>query len=434
MTPVPVPGPEEAGCTVLHVAVDDFHVSVQLLRRPDLLGSPVAVAGGRGVVLCATPQARRQGVCPGAPLSRARRLCPSLTVLTADEDEAARAWAGVLEVLRCLTPVVEPSTQGSAFLDVSGAGRRLGGPAGAGRLLRDLVADEQGLTCSVGGGSSKVVAALASAAAAPDGLLLVGPARTVEFLHALPAGALPGVGPRTGRVLELMGLRTVADLAHAPLATLVRALGEGAGRRLHALAWGRDDRPVLPAAASGPGAGRSFPRDVDDPRLVHRELLRLATRTAARARAAGVAGRTVVLRLRFADDGTLTRSRTLPERTDVTRLVHAAARDLFDGLGLQRARLRGVSLRLEGLGPAAGRPHQLQLGERARGWPEADGAVDRAGARFGSGSVRPATLLEPSGGDAPVRGTPPGHPGVGAGEDWSPPRALPGGSEWWTMC
>ncbi|WP_432495149.1 DNA polymerase Y family protein [Kineococcus auxinigenes] len=434
MSPAPAPSPDEAGCTVLHVAVDDFRVSVQLRRRPELHGTPVVVAGGRGVVVCATAQARRRGLHPGVPLSRARRLCPELTVLAADEAEHARAWAGVLEVLRSLTPVVEPLGPGAAFVDVSGAVRRLGGPARVGELVRDAVADEQGLTCSVGAGATKLVAELASAAAAPDGFALVGPARTVAFLHALPAGALPGVGAATARVLERLGLRTVADLAHTPVTTLARALGDGPGRRLHALAWGRDERAVVPAAVRGTGAERTFTRDVDDPRVVHRELLRVAARAAARARAAGVAGRTVVLRVRFADSTALTRSRTLPERTDVTRLVHATARDLLDGLGLQRARLRGVGVRLEGLAPAAGQPHQLRLGERVLGWREADGAVDRAGARFGAGSVRPATLLEPAQGDAPWCGTPLGAPDVGALQEWEPPGALPGGSEWWTMC
>lgn len=143
------------------------------------------------------------------------------------------------------------------------------------------------------------------------------------------------------------------------------------------------------------GSEETFSRDVDDPRVVHRELLRLAERTASRARAAGMAGRTVVLKVRFADFTTITRSRTLRERTDVTREIHTTARDLFDALALDRARLRLVGVRLEGLADAATQPRQLVLGERAHGWRDADGAVDQAGARFGAGSVRPATLLTP---------------------------------------
>ena len=402
------PDGDDSACTVLHVDMDAFYASVELLRRPELVGTPVIVGGGaRGVVLSATYEARRYGVHAAMPMSRARRLCPAATVLPPHPEDYARTSAGVMEVFRSITPLVEPLSLDEAFLDVAGAVRRLGGPARIGRVLRDRIADEQGITCSVGVASTKFVAKLASGAAKPDGLLVVPHAQTVAFLHALPVAALWGVGERTEEALARLGLRTVADIAHTPLATLVRALGEATGRHLHALAWGRDERPVVAAAPERSiGAEETFARDVDDPRVVHRELLRLAERTAARARAAGLAGRTVVLKVRFADFTTITRSRTLRERTDVTRLVHATARDLFDGLGLQRARVRLVGVRLEGLADAAGQPHQLALGERERGWREADGAVDRAGARFGAGSVRPATLLP---GRRPEPGAPNGR-------------------------
>ncbi|WP_432562799.1 DNA polymerase IV [Kineococcus sp. SYSU DK003] len=397
---------DDTGCTVLHVDMDAFYASVELLRRPDLVGTPVIVGGGsRGVVLSATYEARRYGVHAAMPMARARRLCPSATVLLPHHEDYSRISAGVMEVFRSVTPVVEPLSLDEAFLDVSGAVRRLGSPAAIGAVLRDRIADEQGITCSVGVASTKFVAKLASGGAKPDGLLVVPHAQTVAFLHALPVSALWGVGERIEEALGRLGLRTVADIAHTPVTTLVRGLGEATGRHLHALAWGRDDRRVVATAPERSiGAEETFPRDVDDPRYVHRELLRLAERTAARARAQGMAGRTVVLKVRFADFRTITRSRTLRERTDVTREIHATARDLFDALALERARLRLVGIRLEGLAESATAPRQLLLGERAHGWREADGAVDRASARFGAGSVRPATLL--TGGDH--RGTGPG--------------------------
>jgi DNA polymerase IV len=381
----------------MHVDMDAFYASVELLRRPDLVGTPVIVGGGdRGVVLSATYEARRHGVHAAMPVARARRLCPAATVLAPHHEDYARISAGVMAVFRSITPVVEPLSLDEAFLDVSGAVRRLGSPARIGAALRDRIADEQGITCSVGVASTKFVAKLASDGAKPDGLLVVPHAQTVAFLHALPVSALWGVGERTEEVLARLGLHSVADIAHTPVTTLVRGLGEATGRHLHALAWGRDERRVVAAAPERSiGSEETFSRDVDDARVVHRELLRLAERTAARARAAGLAGRTVVLKVRFADFTTITRSRTLRERTDVTREVHATARDLFDALGLERARVRLVGVRLEGLAESATQPRQLVLGERAHGWREADGAVDRAGARFGAGSVRPATLLPP---------------------------------------
>ncbi|MFB9377676.1 DNA polymerase IV [Kineococcus gynurae] len=393
------PDADDEGCDVLHVDMDAFYASVELLRYPELRGTPVIVGGGsRGVVLSATYEARRSGVHAAMPMSRARRLCPSATVLTPHHGDYSRVSAGVMEVFRSITPVVEPLSLDEAFLDVSGAVRRLGPPARIAQLVRDRVADEQGITCSVGVASTKFVAKLASGGAKPDGLLVVPHAETVAFLHALPVGAMWGVGARTEEALLRLGLQTVADIAHVPEHTLRRALGEATGRHLHALAWGRDERRVVAssgAAERSIGSEETFSRDVDDPRVVHRELLRLAERTATRARAAGLVGRTVVLKVRFADFTTITRSRTLSEHTDVTRDVFGTARDLFDALGLQRARLRLVGVRLEGLADAAGRHHQLLLGERPYGWREADTAVDRAGARFGAGAVRPATLLSP---------------------------------------
>jgi len=386
---------DDTGCTVLHVDMDAFYASVELLRRPDLIGTPVIVGGGsRGVVLSATYEARRYGVHAAMPMARARRLCPSATVLVPHHEDYSRISAGVMEVFRSVTPAVEPLSLDEAFLDVSGAVRRLGSPAAIGQLIRERVADEQGIACSVGVASTKFVAKLASGGAKPDGLLVVPHSETVTFLHALPVSALWGVGEKTEAALGRLGLRTVADIAHTPVTTLVRGLGEATGRHLHALAWGQDERRVVPTVVERSiGSEETFPRDVDDARYVHRELLRLAERTASRARAQGMAGRTVVLKVRFSDFTTITRSRTLRERTDVTREIHATARDLYDALGLDRARLRLVGVRLEGLADSATAPRQLVLGERAHGWRDADGAIDRAGARFGAGSVRPATLL-----------------------------------------
>jgi DNA polymerase-4 len=141
------------------------------------------------------------------------------------------------------------------------------------------------------------------------------------------------------------------------------------------------------------GADETFGRDTDDRKVICRELLRLSARVTGRMRAAGLAGRTVTLRLRFADFTTLTRSRTLPEATDVTVEVHRTATRLYDALGLQRARVRLVGVRVEGLVPRTRVHHQLTLGEREHGWSEADRAVDRAVRRFGHAAVRPASLL-----------------------------------------
>jgi DNA polymerase-4 len=218
----------------------------------------------------------------------------------------------------------------------------------------------------------------------------------ISYLHPLPVTALWGVGDKTAAQLDRLGLRTVADLAHLPVDTLCRAIGPASGQHLHDLAWGRDPRRVTPMQQEKSiGAEETFGADVDDPEVVLRELLRLSERTARRARRAGLAGRTVVLKVRFSDFTTITRSRTMADATDVGQQIYAAARALWETLRLQRARIRLVGVRLEGLAPAAEQSRQLILGERGTGWREAEQAADRAASRFGPSSVLPANLLGP---------------------------------------
>jgi DNA polymerase-4 len=297
---------------------------------------------------------------------------------------------------------VEPLSLDEAFLDVSGSIRRLGRPAQIAGLIRASIRDQQGLTCSVGVANCKFVAKLASALCKPDGLLVVPDDQVLDFLHPLPVAALWGVGEQTGQALARLGLRTVADIAHTPLATLQRELGQAAGAHLSALAWGRDDRPVNPGVQDKSiGAEETFATDVDDPEVIRRELLRLSGRTARGLRAGGCVARTVVVKLRLANFKTITRSRTLPEPTDVARKIYVTACDLYAAAGLDsRARLRLVGVRASGLVPVARSATQLAFGERPVSWRDAERAVDRIAGRFGPDTVRPAVLVRPGEADA----------------------------------
>ena len=385
---------------VLHVDMDAFYASVMTRERPALLHRPVIVGGGhRGVVLSANYVARRNGVRSAMPMTRARRLCPDATVLAPDYDAFTAVSRSVMETFRQVTPWVQTISMDEAFLDIRGAVRRLGPPEEVAEWIRARVADEQGITCSVGVAATVGVAKIASRRAKPDGVLVVRAAETTTFLHPLPVEELWGVGERTAEQLRRLGLVTVGDIAHTPAATVQRALGPAMGRQLHRLAWGEDDRTVTSRRGveeepdRSTGADETFGRDTDDPEFVLRELLRLSAKVGARLRAAQVAGRTVTLKVRFADFTTITRSRTLPEATDVTRVIHETASGLFRALGLQRARIRLVGVRVEGLVPRASVYRQLVLGARDQGWPEAEQAVDRAVSRFGFAAVQPASLL-----------------------------------------
>jgi DNA polymerase IV len=390
-------------CPILHVDMDAFYASVATRDRPELHDVPVVVGGGyRGVVLSANYRARRYGIRSAMPMTRARRLCPDVVVVSPGFETFETVSRSVMETFRQVTPLVEVLSLDEAFLDVSGAVRRLGSPYSIAERLRARIYDEQGITCSVGMAATVAVAKLASRRAKPDGVVVVPPSAVTTFLHPLDVGELWGVGEKTAEVLHRFGLMTVGDVAHTPLATLQRAVGPHMATQLHQLAWGEDRRVVTARRGhdepdKSMGADETFGRDTDDREVVLREILRLSAKVAARMRAAEVAGRTVTLKVRFADFTTLTRSKTLGEATDVTREIYRTASDLFTALGLQRARIRLVGVRVEGLMPRSGVQRQLVLGEREHGWAEADGAVDRAVRRFGAAAVRPASLLSSRG-------------------------------------
>jgi DNA polymerase IV len=396
----PLP-PDDTGCHVLHVDMDAFYASVEIRDRPELAGQPVIVGGtsGRGVVLSASYAARAFGVSSAMPVLRARRLCPRAVFVPPRHRVYAAASKAVMAIFGAVTPEVEPLALDEAFLDVSGALRRLGPqypPAQIAALIRAQVAEQQGITCSIGVAPSKFVAKIASARCKPDGLLVVPQAGVLGFLHPLPVAALWGVGERTGEVLARLGLRTVGDIAHAPLATLQHELGAAQGTHLAALAWGVDERRVTPhVPEKSIGAEETFATDIDDPDRIRRELLRLSGRTAHGLRAGGYLARTVSVKLRLASFKTMTRSRTLAYPTDVTRVIYATACSLYESAGPARgARLRLVGVRVSGLVPAAGANAQLRLDDRPVGWREADLAVDRIARRFGPGVIRPASLVE----------------------------------------
>jgi DNA polymerase-4 len=388
---------DDRGCHILHVDMDAFYASVEIRDRPELAAAPVIVAGAgpRSVVLSASYPARRFGVRSAMPVARARRLCPRAVFIPPRHAHYAAVSREVMAIFRAVTPEVEPLALDEAFLDVSGARRRLGSPAQIGQLIRAQVSEQQQITCSVGVATTKFVAKLASVHCKPDGLLVIPADQVLEFLHPLPVAALWGVGERTGSVLARLGLRTVADLAHAPLPALERELGRAAATHLAALASGQDDRRVIRGAQEKSiGAEETFPRDVIDPDVIRRELLRLSGRTARGLRASGCAARTVVVKLRLASFRTITRSRTLVEPTDVAQQIYLTACELYSAAGLDpQARLRLVGVRATGLVPAAGTATQLALGNEPAPWRDAERAVDRIAGRFGADTVRPAALV-----------------------------------------
>jgi len=401
--------PDDTGCGFLHVDMDAFFAAVELRSRPELVHRPVAVAGDgpRAVVTSANYVAREYGVRSAMPVGAARRLCPRLICIPPTRGAYSEVSRGVMAIFRELTPLVEPLSLDEAFLDVSGALRRLGcTPAEIAARIRRQVVAEHGITCSVGVASVKFVAKLASGMAKPDGIFVVPAADVLDYLHPLPVSALWGVGKRTEEQLRRLGLATVADIARTPLATLRRSLGVAAGEHLHALANGRDDRGVVTdAPEKSISAERTFDTDQHGRGVLERELLRLSERVAAGLREKGLRGRTVSIKVRFADFRTVTRARTLVSATDVTHQIHATAVALLaelDGVAAGEtppadrsgAPVRLIGVRAGGLGDGAG-GEQLTFESDEPRWREAELAADVARSRFGTAAVRPASLLSP---------------------------------------
>lgn len=392
--------PDDTGCHVLHIDMDAFYASVELRDRPELTARPVIVAhtAGRGVVLSANYVARQFGVRSAMPASRAQRLCPQAVFIPPRHGVYSAVSKEVMAIFKAVTPLVEPLSLDEAFLDVSGAIRRLGPPAVIGAMIRGQVHGQLGITCSVGIATTKFVAKLASVHCKPDGLLVVPAAGVLEFLHPLPVSALWGVGERTGQVLARLGLRTVGDLARAPVPALEHELGPAVAAHLHALSWGRDDRSVSTGVAEKSiGAEETFATDIADPELIRRELLRLAGRTARGLRQSGLVAKTISVKLRRSDFRTFTRSRTLRDPTDVTQRIYAVACELYEASGLaDGVLLRLVGVRAAGLVPAGQAGTQLALGERPDAWRQAESTMDQIARRFGSGALRPGTLVGPA--------------------------------------
>jgi len=387
----------DLGAHILHVDMDAFYASVELLRRPDLVGRPVIVGhdSKRSVVTAATYEARKYGVNSAMPMAVALRLCPGAIVLEPHFEWYSAASKQVMGILGDVTPMVEPLSIDEAFLDVAGAIRLMGTPWQIGAAIRERVHRETGLRCSVGAAATKYVAKLASGRSKPDGLLVVPEADTIDFLHPQPVSALWGVGAGAEEKLSRLGLRTVRDIAEVPLDALTRALGPAAAQRLHDLSWGRDPRRVsTEREEKSVGHETTFEHDLTDPAEIHRELLRLSDGVGARLRAGGMTARTVVLKLRFSDFSTITRSRTLADPTDVGRRLYEEARSLYDAASQDRRPVRLIGVRGEGLrGEGADSSAGFALWDDDEQWRDAENVVDRVAERFGRDAVQPATLL-----------------------------------------
>ncbi|MDJ1113669.1 DNA polymerase IV [Microbacterium dauci] len=388
-------GADDTGTRILHVDMDAFYASVEVLDDPSLAGKPLIVGGmeGRGVVSSASYEARRFGVRSAMSVGKALQLCPHAVVVVPHFERYSALSKQVMAIFRDVTPLVEPLSIDEAFLDVSGARRLWGSPGQIARMVRARVLEDTGLTCSIGVAATKHVAKIASTVSKPDGLLIVSEPETRAFLAARPVGALWGVGPKAAEALQARGIRMVSDVLQTPRSVLDRALGAAMGARIWHLARGIDPREVQTEhTEKSIGHEETFLEDVWDTATLRSEFRRLADRVASRLRDGGFESRTIAIKVRYADFTTLSRSMSVPEPTDVGQRIGDVALEMFGKLELTQP-IRLIGVRAEKL--TGGGVGGLALWDDDADWRRVDAALDDARSRFGGGAVTRASTLGP---------------------------------------
>jgi len=390
---------------IIHLDLDAFFASVEQRDEPELRGKPVLVGGTarRGVVTAASYEAREFGCRSAMPMAEAMRRCPHAIVRPGRRDAYVEASDAVFDVFRRYTPLVEGLSIDEAFLDVTGSTQLFGSGEQIAARIRKEVRAEIGLTVSAGVAPSKFIAKIASDLDKPDGLVVVPEGQEKEFLAPLPVERMWGVGPKAARRMHFAGIKTIGDLAAAGSARLESLLGAW-GTQVHFLASGIDDRRVHPGhAAKSVGAEETFMSDLRQPAELEPRLLSQSQRVARRLWSAGLCGRTVVVKVKYADFTSCTKRMQLPEPVFDTDSIHAAAKELlsrFTGIEKRGVRLTGVTVTALMAGPPPPTLFPDEDKERRQTIEEVSNAIR---ARFGRTSVTRATLIGDRQLDRPVQ-------------------------------
>ena len=383
---------------IIHLDMDSFYPSVEVLDNPQLKGKPVIVGGSkeRGVVSSASYEARKFGIRSAQPMAAAIRLCPEGIFLPVRMHRYREMSRRVFKIFRLFTPLVEPVSIDEAFLDVTASTRLFGQPDDIARKIKDMVQKETGLTVSAGVAPSKFAAKIASDMDKPDGLTVVAAHRVQEFLGPLPIEKMWGVGKRTRDRLHRLGIRTIGDFTRFPAEVLKRNFGKH-GVRMRELALGIDERDVIPVSdAKSVGHEKTFSQDIMERDSARKEILSLANKVAHRMRRDGVTGKTVTLKVKFSDFVQVTRSATLAGSTDNGHEIYSTACRLLEktDAGARPVRLLGISVSQLSHRGSEEQLSLFQKREASLRRKKLNTALDSLSERFGEGSIRPATLLD----------------------------------------
>ena len=382
---------------IIHLDMDAFFASVEVLDNPELRDKPVIVGGSRqrGVVSAASYPARRFGIHSAMPMAQAMRCCPEGIFIPPRLNRYREVSARIFRIFERFTPLVEPLSLDEAFLDVSGSIRLFGTAEQIAQQIRKEVHKETGLTVSAGVASSKLIAKIASDYKKPDGLTLVRQGDEEKFLGPLPVKRLWGVGPAAQKTMTLLGVRTIGDLRRISLKILTSKFGK-MGDYLYHASRGIDCRPVRPQRGiKSMGHEETFAADLIDLDRIHKELLALAEKTARRLRNSGLAGRTLTLKVKYHDFQQITRSITLDAPIDDAREICRQGRELLTKTKAGRKPIRLLGLSLSQLKA----DHTVQLPlfpgpvDPARR-KQLNTALDTIKDRFGTTAILPGALLD----------------------------------------
>lgn len=396
MFPTEDRGRKAVNRSIIHLDLDAFYASVEQMDDPELRGRPVVVGGtgGRGVVSAASYEARRYGIHSAMPMSRAVRQCPQAVVLPVRMRRYAGLSREIFRIYHEYTPLVEPLSLDEAFLDVTASTALFGFAESIAREIRRRVLSETGLTVSAGVAPNKFLAKVASDLKKPDALVVVQTGEIQAFLDPLPVSKIWGVGRVTGRKLEEIGVRTIADLRRMPEKNLAR-LFHSAGGQLARLARGVDERPVIPAEpVKSVGNEETYGDDLHDLEEITIKLQALSGRVGRRLRQKEVRGRTVTVKVRTNDFRTITRSRTLETATDDTGTIYRISKELVRKTPAGRRPVRLLGVTVSGLDPVGiSRQESLFADSSLQKTAGLDRTLDELARRFGSETVLPSLLL-----------------------------------------